>query len=234
MFPVVPGQDVRVTLNSVASGKDYDLALYGDIEAAYEQLSGDDLTSAGASATAGVGDDQTLQYPEEVAEIPTKANPPEGRQFAPRIYAPRIYAPRIYAPRIYAPRIYAPRIYAPRIYAPDSYIPELVSDDVVPGGVLGGSEPDLASRRQPARHLRGGQRVLRQHQRQLLRPGPGPRRPGLRRGPRLHADGHRVRLRLRHPRPQDRRDSDAADRRRCPERPGHRHRHRQAEDQLRP
>ena len=129
MFPVVPGQDVRVTLNSVASGKDYDLALYSDIEAAYDQLSGDDPTSAGTSATAGVGDDQTLQYPEEVAEIPTKANPPEGRQFAPRIYAPRIYAPRIYAPRIYAPRIYAPRIYAPRIYAPDSYIPELVSDE---------------------------------------------------------------------------------------------------------
>ncbi len=31
----------------------------------------------------GVGDDQTLQYPEEVAEIPTKANPPRGGSSRP-------------------------------------------------------------------------------------------------------------------------------------------------------
>jgi hypothetical protein len=133
-FGVLPGQDVSVTLKGLTGDDnlpaDYDLALYGDIEAAFNQLvDGDPLAQlAATSAASGVTDSQVPQYPDETATIPTEDNPPTGEQFAPRIYAPRIYAPRIYAPRIYAPRIYAPRIYAPRIYAPGSYIPANVSD----------------------------------------------------------------------------------------------------------
>jgi hypothetical protein len=118
-FPVVPNQNVSVTLTN-PSGDDYDIALYGDISAAYDKLSGDpDLLAASADGVP-LSDTQVPDYPAQVTSIPD-AN---GSQ----TFAPRIYAPRIYAPRIYAPRIYAPRIYAPRIYAPDSYVPDLAAD----------------------------------------------------------------------------------------------------------
>ena len=114
-FPVVPGRTSRSGLGGLT--KDYDVALYGDIQAAYDELSGEASAPRPAARRAtAVGDTQLPGYPVTVSTIPT---PQTSQQFAPRIYAPRIYAPRIYAPRIYAPRIYAPRIYAPRIYAPE-------------------------------------------------------------------------------------------------------------------
>ncbi len=128
-FPVVPGQKVSVDLSSLPA--DYDLALYGDIEAAFERLGdGSEVTQLAAASAAGAPGSQTQvpEYPDSVTTVPTSADTLPSTQFAPRIYAPRIYAPRIYAPRIYAPRIYAPRIYAPRIYAPDAYVPDLESD----------------------------------------------------------------------------------------------------------
>ncbi|MBF4765509.1 hypothetical protein ISU07_20460 [Nocardioides islandensis] len=122
-FPVVPGEDVTVELSGLT--KDYDVALYGDIGAAYNALSGEGAAASSGTSSTALGDTQVPGYPKTVSTIPTAQT---TQKFAPRIYAPRIYAPRIYAPRIYAPRIYAPRIYAPRIYAPDAYVPELVSD----------------------------------------------------------------------------------------------------------
>ena len=128
-FPVVPGQQVSVTLKNLPA--DYDLALYGDIEKAFDALStGDDVAQLAAAAAAGApgSESQVPTYPTDVTTVPTSADNVPSTTFAPRIYAPRIYAPRIYAPRIYAPRIYAPRIYAPRIYAPDAYVPDLESN----------------------------------------------------------------------------------------------------------
>ena len=134
-FEIDPGQDVKAVLAG-ASGvdnlpADYDVALYGDIGKAFDQLvNGDDLARLTASSAAtGVSSTQVPEYPAETSEIPTKEDPPSGQQFAPRVYAPRVYAPRVYAPRVYAPRVYAPRVYAPRVYAPGSYIPANVSDD---------------------------------------------------------------------------------------------------------
>ncbi len=128
-FPVVPGQQVQVDLTDLPG--DYDVALYGDIQAAFDALlTSSDVTQLAASSAAGAPGSQTQipEYPVTVTTVPTSAAQLPSTTFAPRIYAPRIYAPRIYAPRIYAPRIYAPRIYAPRIYAPDSYIPDLAAD----------------------------------------------------------------------------------------------------------
>ena len=128
-FRVVPGQQATLNLTSPA---DYDLALYSDIGAAFDQLAdGADLAQLAAASASGApgAETQTPVYDPRVTAIPTTSTkPPVSTQFAPRIYAPRIYAPRIYAPRIYAPRIYAPRIYAPRIYAPDSFVPDLESN----------------------------------------------------------------------------------------------------------
>ncbi len=128
-FPVVPNQQVSVTLKNLPA--DYDLALYGDIQKAFDSLStADDLSQLASAASAGAPGSETQipDYPASVTKVPTDASNAPSTTFAPRIYAPRIYAPRIYAPRIYAPRIYAPRIYAPRIYAPDSYVPDITSD----------------------------------------------------------------------------------------------------------
>ena len=125
-FPVVPGQQATVDLTNLPA--DYDVALYGDIGAAFDQLSsGTDLSQLAAASAQGApgSESQIPSYPAAATDIPT-AN--TAAKFAPRIYAPDLYAPRIYAPRIYAPRIYAPRIYAPRIYAPDAYDPNLASD----------------------------------------------------------------------------------------------------------
>ena len=170
-----------------------------------------------------------------VAAIPTKAAPPTGQQFAPRIYAPRIYAPRIYAPRIYAPRIYAPRIYAPRIYAPDSYVPDLGLRPGVPGDAFSGAQNQtllaVSANTGPSRDRLG---VHGQHRRLLLRPGPGPHRqasfdaeppvparPGPPPAPGAAGSG----LLRRH--------ADAARRPRRPRHARRRHRHRHQQDDLR-
>ncbi len=125
-FPVVPGQQATVTMTGL--NQDYDVALYGDIQSAFDQLSnGSDLgqlAAASAQGAPGAGS-QVPDYPSAVTTIPTSN---VTQQFAPRIYAPSDFAPRIYAPRIYAPRIYAPDVYAPRIYAPDAYDPGLSGD----------------------------------------------------------------------------------------------------------
>jgi hypothetical protein len=108
-FPVVPGENVSVDLTNLPA--DYDVALYGDIGAAFDQLgSGQDLTQLAAQSSAGApgSETQVPLYPAQTTSIPTST--PPSNQFAPRIYAPRIYAPRIYAPRIYAPDSYQPDI----------------------------------------------------------------------------------------------------------------------------
>jgi hypothetical protein len=123
-FLVFPGQKVTVTMPDPP--KDYDLALYGDIDSFFERLnSGEDIAQL-AAATAGAPSAETEvpDYPNAVSQVPTTAAEAAGPQFAPRVYAPRVYAPRVYAPRVYAPRVYAPRV-----YAPDSYAPDLTSNE---------------------------------------------------------------------------------------------------------
>ncbi|WP_329651865.1 hypothetical protein [Nocardioides sp.] len=127
-IPVVPGQQVTVKLSNLPA--DDDVALYGDIGAAFDQLSSgstSDLSqlAAASAQTAPGSSSQVPQYPAAATTIPTSNVTPA---FAPRIYAPDLYAPRIYAPSAYAPRIYAPSVYAPRIYAPDAYDPSLSGD----------------------------------------------------------------------------------------------------------
>ncbi|MGC4108858.1 MAG: hypothetical protein QM747_00175 [Nocardioides sp.] len=127
-IPVVPGQQVTVNLSNLPA--DYDVALYGDIQSAFDQLSNSSstdlsqLAAASAQSTPGSGS-QVPDYPTEATDIPTSNQTPK---FAPHIYAPHIYAPSVEAPHIYAPHIYAPHIYAPHIYAPEAYDPSLAGD----------------------------------------------------------------------------------------------------------
>ena len=184
---------------------DYDMALYGDVGAAFEQLTGGtDVTSlaAGASAGAPGSGSQTPEYSSAVTDIPTKDSPPSGQTFAPRVYAPRVYAPRVYAPRVYAPRVYAPRVYAPRVYAPDSYAPDL--PPTPPSSKRSPpprTRPCWRSRRTPAQDSETVLGLDRQHQRVLLRPCPGSQRPGLRHRRRFPPRPHHLQHgRLRQPR----------------------------------
>jgi hypothetical protein len=133
-FPVVPGQDVSVSLKGLlgddALPADYDLALYGDVGAAFDQLvDGDPVAQlASTSAASGVTDTQVPQFPAETATIPTRENPPTGQQFAPHVYSPHVYSPHVYSPHVYSPHVYSPHVYSPRVFTPGSYIPANVSD----------------------------------------------------------------------------------------------------------
>ncbi|HET7069832.1 MAG TPA: hypothetical protein VFI40_03320, partial [Nocardioides sp.] len=110
-FPVVPGQQATVKLTGLPA--DYDVALYGDIGAAFDQLSNStslaELAAGSTQSTPGSGS-QIPDYPAQATDIPTSNTTPK---FAPHIYAPHIYAPHIYAPHIYAPHIYAPNAFDP-------------------------------------------------------------------------------------------------------------------------
>ncbi len=128
-FTVPVGASQRVIANLSNLPQDYDLALFGDIQAAFDRLSegggSTDLTqlATGSSAGAAVTDTQIPQFPADVVDVPTTKDDVAGPNFAPRVYAPRVYAPRVYAPRVYAPRVYAPRV-----YAADSFDPDLSGD----------------------------------------------------------------------------------------------------------
>ena len=133
-FAVLPSQDVSVTLQGLTGTDnlpaDYDIALYGDVGAAFDRLlDGDDLAVLTAtSAASGVGDSQVPQYPPETSTIPTKTNPPTGQQFAPHVYSPHVYSPHVYSPHVYSPHVYSPHVYSPRVYTPGSFIAANVSD----------------------------------------------------------------------------------------------------------
>ena len=129
-FDVDPGQDVDVTLSGLTN--DYDLALYGDIETAFDELVTEERrlpARVGCVRGGARGAVPGAQHDSVPTQIPTVANPPTtSQQYAPRVYAPRVYAPRVHAPRVHAPRVYAPRVYAPRVYAPGSYIPANITE----------------------------------------------------------------------------------------------------------
>ena len=224
-----PGSGPSVDLSSLPA--DYDVALYGDIQAAFDRLSASsDITQLAAASAAGApgSETQVPTYPAEVTQVPTSAAELPSTQFAPRIYAPRIYAPRIYAPRIYAPRIYAPRIYAPRIYAPDSYNPDLDADPAFRDAFSAAQNQTLlAVSANTGIEAETRLRRDRQHGRLLLRPGAGPRRRRVRRRPAVPARACGLgRHRLRRPRGLRRPAHAGAHPRRRAH--GHRHRHQQA------
>jgi hypothetical protein len=125
-FPVVPGQQATVKLTDLPA--DYDVALYGDIGAAFDQISDGtslaQLAAASTQSTPGSGS-QIPDYPAQATSIPTSNTTP---QFAPHIYSPHIYSPHIYSPHIYSPHIYSPHIYSPHIYSPNAFDPSLAGD----------------------------------------------------------------------------------------------------------
>ena len=165
-FRVVPGQQATVNLTSPA---DYDLALYGDIGNAYDQLaSGADLTQLAAASAAGAPGSET-QTPVYTPPSPRSrrrhTKPPVTTQFAPRIYAPRIYAPAdLRAADLRAPDLRAADLRAAHLRTRLVRARPRVQH-LLPRRLLRRAEPDAA-------------RDVRQH-----RPGSGDRRPRRRATP---------------------------------------------------
>ena len=100
-----PASGAAVDLSDLPA--DYDVALYGDIEAAFDQLTHQlgrhPARGRGGRRRTGLARPRCRCTRPRSTHVPTSAADLPSTQFAPRIYAPRIYAPRIYAPRIYAP-----------------------------------------------------------------------------------------------------------------------------------
>ena len=227
-FPVVPGQHVSVTLDNLPA--DYDIALYGDVGAAFEQLTGGtDVTSlaAGASAGAPGSGSQTPEYSVGGHRHPDQRDSPPRPLRASGLRASGLRAAGLRPPGLRPAGVCAAGVRASGLRARLLRArPGLQRR--LPASLLRRPEPD------PARGLgehRAGQRdrlgLDRQHQRVLLRPRPGAQRPGLQQDrllpPEPHHDQH---SRLRRPAGLPGRPLDARGDARHQDR--HRHRHQPA------
>ncbi len=142
-FPVVPGEQATVNLTDLPA--DDDVALYGDIGAAFDQLSSStDLSQlAAASAQGAPGSEHAgaglpggrHRHP----DVQRHARSSPRRSTRPHIYAPRIYAPRDLRPAHLRPaHLRAPHLRAGRLR------PEPRGRPGLQRGVLGRPGPDPA------------------------------------------------------------------------------------------
>ena len=109
-----PGSRIEVSLTQLPAN--FDVVVYGDINAAYNSLLGLINSTPADKTLALLG-----------AEFAPEAYAPEAyspEAYAPEAYAPEAYAPEAYAPEAYAPEAYSPEAYAPEAYAPEAYAPE--------------------------------------------------------------------------------------------------------------
>jgi hypothetical protein len=111
-----PGSRVEVTLTRLPAN--FDVVVYGDINAAYHDL-------LGLIDPASPPADKTLAL--LGAEFAPEAYSPEA--YSPEAYSPEAYAPEAYSPEAYAPEAYSPEAYSPEAYSPEAYAPEAYSPE---------------------------------------------------------------------------------------------------------
>ena len=114
-FAVEPSSRVTVTLTNLPAN--YDLTLYNDIEAVYNDLIApqnlEDLNQLGAEFA-----------PNAFAPDAYAPNAFAPNAFAPNAFAPNAFAPNAFAPNAFAPNAFAPNAFAADAYAPDAYAPD--------------------------------------------------------------------------------------------------------------
>ncbi len=107
-FRIQPGARVTVDLSSLP--KDYDLFLFKDIAAVFQELEGDNdvdgLNRLGAEFAPSTFAPST---------------------FAPALFAPSTFAPDAYAPSTFAPSTFASSVFAPSTFAPSTFAPSTYS-----------------------------------------------------------------------------------------------------------
>jgi hypothetical protein len=109
-FAIQPGSRVVVTLTGLPAN--YDLVLYKDIGAKFQEL----------TALASTDDLALL-----TAEFAPEAYSPEA--YSPEAYSPEAYSPEAYSPEAYSPEAYSPEAYSPEAYSPEAYSPEAYSPE---------------------------------------------------------------------------------------------------------
>jgi CSLREA domain-containing protein len=109
-FRVAPGSTVAINLSNLPAN--YDLTLFGDIQATYDRLTTPQDTA-----------DLTLL----TAEFAPDAFAPDA--FAPDAFAPDAFAPDAFAPDAFAPDAFAPDAFAPDAFAPDAFAPDAFAPD---------------------------------------------------------------------------------------------------------
>ena len=150
-----PGQQVSVTLKNLPA--DYDLALYGDIEKAFDALSnGDDVAQLAAAAAAGApgSEPQVPTYPTDVTTVPTSAdNAAVDDVRAADLCAADLCAADLCAADLCAADLCAADLRAAHLRA-GLLRPRPRVRRRVPRRLHGGAEPDAAGRVDEHRHGR--------------------------------------------------------------------------------
>lgn len=115
-FKGKPGSRIEVTLTQLPAN--FDVVVYGDINAAYHDLLGliNPASPPADKALALLG-----------AEFAPEAYSPEA--YSPEAYSPEAYSPEAYSPEAYSPEAYSPEAYSPEAYSPEAYSPEAYSPE---------------------------------------------------------------------------------------------------------
>ena len=110
-FQVEP--DFRITIELSNLPVNYDIVIYKDIAAVYQELANPQ----------NEGDLQQLN-----AEFAPDMYSPD--MYSPDMYSPDMYSPDMYSPDMYSPDMYSPDMYSPDVFAPDMYSPDMYSPDM--------------------------------------------------------------------------------------------------------
>jgi hypothetical protein len=105
-FPVQPGQQVQVSLATVAA--DYDISLFSDINQTFQ------------SETSS-----TPNLAELGAESPGNAASPSA--FSPSAFSPSAFSPSAFSPSAFSPSAFSPSAFSPSAFSPSAFSPSAFS-----------------------------------------------------------------------------------------------------------
>ncbi len=106
-FPIVPGEQVQVSLGNVPA--DYDIALFSDISQTFqaEASSAPNLAALGAEAPGN-------------AAAPSTFTP---STFTPSTFTPSTFTPSIFTPSTFTPSTFTPSTFTPSTFTPSTFTP---------------------------------------------------------------------------------------------------------------
>ena len=120
-FPIVPDQQVTVTLSSLPA--DYDLAVFRDIAAEFESqlvpANANDLTRLSAEFSPSVFSPSVFS--------PSVFSP---SVFSPDAYAPSVFSPSVFSPSVFSPSVFSPSVFSPSVFSPSVFSPSVFSPSV--------------------------------------------------------------------------------------------------------
>ncbi len=111
-FPIVPGEQVQVSLSNVPA--DYDIALFSDISQTFqsETSSALNLAALGAEAPGNAAAPSTF--------TPSTFTP---STFTPSTFTPSTFTPSTFTPSIFTPSTFTPSTFTPSTFTPSTFTP---------------------------------------------------------------------------------------------------------------